>query len=199
MTDLPETEQSDAELVRRIRAGNDAAFTQLMVRHKSWLYRFVRRYLRDAEEAYDVVQDAFVSAWEALPRYDVNRPFDVWLRRIALNECRDRARKDFVRRRLFRLVGASEEETEAAPASGPYPDEQAATREALSRVEAAIAKLPRALKEPLMLTALEGLSHAEAGAILGLNAKAVEMRVYRARKALAEALDPSDLADLSEK
>jgi RNA polymerase sigma-70 factor (ECF subfamily) len=170
-----------------------------MGRHKNWLYRFVRRYLRDAEESYDVVQDAFVSAWEALPRYDVNRPFDVWLRRIALNKCRDRARKDFVRRRLFRLTGASEEETEAAPAHEPFPEEQAATREALARVEAAIAKLPRGLKEPLMLTALEGLSHAEAGAVLGLNAKAVEMRVYRARKQLAEELDPSLLADIAER
>ena len=74
-----------------------------------------------------------------------------------------------------------------------------AARTAFARVEAAIAKLPRALKEPLMLTALEGMSHAEAGAILGLNAKAVEMRVYRARKQLAEKLDPGDLADISEK
>jgi DNA-directed RNA polymerase specialized sigma24 family protein len=59
--------------------------------------------------------------------------------------------------------------------------------------------LPRQLKEPLVLTMLEGLSHKEAGALLAINAKAVETRVYRAKRQLAALLDPEDLTDISGK
>ena len=62
--------EPDAELVRRARAGEQRAFSQLMARHKHWVYRFVRRYVSDADEAYDVTQDAFVSAMSNLHRYD---------------------------------------------------------------------------------------------------------------------------------
>jgi RNA polymerase sigma-70 factor (ECF subfamily) len=193
---LPD-EPSDQALTARSVKGEQAAFAILMRRHKGWLYRFVRRYVTDGEEAYDVLQESFASAWAALTRYDPDRPFEIWLRRIALNKCRDRARKAAVRRALFGFVGASEHRPEVAdPARGA--DSETASRQALARLEAAVAALPRGLKEPLVLTALEGLSHKEAGEILGLNPKAVETRVYRARKQLAAMLDRADLDDLSD-
>ena len=192
---LPE-DASDQVLTARAVKGEQAAFGILMGRHKGWLYRFVRRYVTDGEEAYDVLQESFASAWTALSRYDPERPFEVWLRRIALNKCRDRARKAAVRRVLFGFAGAAEHRPEVADPS-PGADSAAASRQALARLEAAVASLPRGLKEPLVLTALEGLSHKEAGEILGMNAKAVETRVYRARKALAAVLERSDLDDLS--
>ena len=166
-----------------------------MQRHKGWLYRFVRRYVPDAEEAYDVVQESFAAAWAAIGRYDPERPFEAWLRRIALNKCRDRGRKAAVRRVLFGFRGADPVSEPVDPAVGP--DEAALKGQALQRLENAIAALPRGLKEPLVLTALEGLSHKEAGDLLGLNAKAVETRVYRARKQLAAALERADLDDLT--
>lgn len=180
--------ESDADLVRRARAGEQKAFTLLMGRHKHWLYRFVRRYVGDADEAYDVVQEAFVSALSNLGRYDPERPFEAWLRRIALNKCRDRARRDAVRR-AFGLSRRGPEETEAVadPAAGA--DEALGAQAALGALETAIAALPPALKEPLVLTVLEGLPQKEAGALLGLSAKAVEVRVYRAKRQLAEMLD----------
>jgi RNA polymerase sigma-70 factor (ECF subfamily) len=64
------------------------------------------------------------------------------------------------------------------------------TDDGLRRLESAITKLPRALKEPLILTALEGLSHKEAAELLGISAKAVEVRVYRAKRRLSEWLNP---------
>lgn len=193
---LPE-EPSDQALTARAVKGEQAAFAILMRRHKGWVYRFVRRYVLDGEEAYDVLQESFASAWTALSRYDPERPFEVWLRRIALNKCRDRARKAAVRRALFGFAGGSDRAPEIPdPARGA--DSAAASRQALSRLETAIAALPRGLKEPLVLTALEGLSHKEAGEVLGMNAKAVETRVYRARKALAAALQRSDLDDISD-
>jgi RNA polymerase sigma-70 factor (ECF subfamily) len=83
-------------------------------------------------------------------------------------------------------------------ASSTPPAENAAAADgALKRLETAIGELPRTLKEPLVLTMLEGLSHKETGEMLGINAKAVETRVYRAKKRLALKLDRTDLADLT--
>jgi RNA polymerase sigma-70 factor (ECF subfamily) len=70
----------------------------------------------------------------------------------------------------------------------PSPEAAVLDQQRLSRLDRAVANLPQGLKEPLILTALEELSHEDAGRILGLTAKAIELRVYRARKALAEAL-----------
>jgi RNA polymerase sigma-70 factor (ECF subfamily) len=180
--------ESDADLVRRARAGEQRAFSLLMGRHKHWLYRFVRRYVGDADEAYDVLQDAFVAAMSNLTRYDSDRPFEAWLRRIALNKCRDRGRREAVRR-AFGLSRRGPEETEAVADCAAPADQTLEASLALKALDRAIAALPAALKEPLVLTVLEGLSHREAGALLSLSAKAVEVRVYRAKRQLAEALD----------
>ncbi len=191
------SEPSDASLAVAARAGNEVAFAALMRRHKGWLYQFIRRYVADRDEAYDVLQESFVSTWAALARYDPERPFEAWLRRIALNKCRDRARRNAVKRAAFRVLGlevASKPDENAAPSA----DARARVDSALQRLEAAIAQLPRTLKEPLVLTMLEGLSHREAGDILGTNAKAIETRVYRAKRRLAEMLDPEILDDMTE-
>ena len=87
------TQDPDVDLVARARAGDDRAFSEILRRHKPALYGFVRRYFSDADSAVDVVQETFVAAWRALARYDTRRPFGVWLRAIALNKCRDRARR----------------------------------------------------------------------------------------------------------
>lgn len=189
----PEDDPSDASLAIAARAGDQAAFGAIMRRHKGWLYQFIRRYVADRDDAYDVLQESFVSAWGALSRFDPERPFEAWLRRIALNKCRDRARRNAVRRAALAILGiaANAGEPAAAPADSAHQVDHA-----LKRLETAIAKLPRPLKEALVLTALEGLSHKEAGETLGINSKAVETRVYRAKRRLAQMLDPGDLADL---
>ncbi len=189
--------EPDAELVRRARGGDQRAFSLLMGRHKHWLYRFIRRYVGDADEAYDVTQDAFVAAMSNLHRYDPERPFETWLRRIALNKCRDKARRESVRR-AFGLSRRGPEETEqvADPAAGA--DQALAAGSALEALDQAIAALPASLKEPLVLTTLEGLSQKEAAAVLGLSTKAVEVRVYRAKRQLAEMLDREHMSELLE-
>jgi RNA polymerase sigma-70 factor (ECF subfamily) len=188
-------ELPDAQLAIAARDGDEAAFGAIMRRHKGWLYRFIRRYVADRDDAYDVLQESFVSAWGALSRFDPERPFQAWLRRIALNKCRDRARRNTVRRAALRLFGFANSATQSE--STPPGDSAAASDQAVRRLEGAIAKLPRQLKESLVLTMLEGLSHKETGALLGINAKAVETRVYRAKRRLAAELDPQDLSDLA--
>jgi RNA polymerase sigma factor (sigma-70 family) len=186
--------EADADLIVKTLRGDDGAFTRLIGRHKHWIHRFVRRYVGAAsEDAYDVVQETFFAAWLGLSRYRPELPFEAWLRRIALNKCRDRARRNTVRRFL---VGAAVNEQTGEPldvmdqAAGP--EVQVGSMQELAELELAVAALPRGLKEPLLLTTLEGLSHQEAGALLGINAKAVEMRVYRARERLKAVAGKTD-------
>lgn len=91
------TEQDDAALVEEALAGEERSFSALMRRHKEDLYRFIRLYVGDRGEAYDLLQEAFVAAWRNLKRYDSGRPFRAWLRGIAMNKCRDWARRRKVR------------------------------------------------------------------------------------------------------
>lgn len=179
----------DAELAQRALAGEAAAFGQLMRRHKADVFRFARRYTGDPDAALEVVQESFVAAWRALARYDGARPFGAWLRTIALNKCRDRARQTFLRRAVFGLVDVDGPEARGRPDGGRDPEAELLGRERLAAVDRALAALPAGLKEPLLLTAFEELSQQEAGRILGLTAKAVEIRVYRAKRRLAELLN----------
>ncbi len=180
-----ESAQPDAELIANALAGNDAAFAVLMGRHKTWVFRFIRRYVGSTgDDSYDVLQDTFFAAWLALSRFDITLSFEAWLRRIALNKCRDRARRNQVRRFLVGMPVTENEEPLDPPDPTPGIEATLNSRQELHQLERQIAQLPRSLKEPLLLTTLEGLSHREAGELLGINAKAVEMRIYRARERL---------------
>ena len=179
----------DATLTAAALKGDNAAFSELMGRHKDALYRFVRRYVGDADEAFDLVQETFVARWSALDTYDRVRPFGVWLRRIALNKCRDWSRRRQVRRFFF--GAAPLEAADAAPVN-PAHDDDALKQARLDALDAAIAALPAGLKEPLLLTVYERLSHMEAAAILGLSAKAIETRIHRAKQRLRDILRAQD-------
>ena len=186
---------TDPDLITRARAGDRRAIADLIGRHKHWLYRFVRRYVGDADDAQDVLQESFVAAMMNLGRYDLNRPFDIWLRRIALNKCRDRARRLAVRRAIGlgrRTTGEPEDIADPAPRA----EAVLLSAQALRVLDQTIASLPAALKEPLVLTALERLTHKQAGELLGLSIKAVEVRVYRAKRELALKLERDRLDDL---
>ena len=176
----------DAALAARAAAGDERAFAVLITRNKAGLYRFARRYVGNAEDAYDIVQQSFIAAWRALGRYDPHRPFGPWLHAIALNKCRDHARRERVRRVL--LISEWGRAAETVHESTSSAEEQWIAEAGLSALDCAVAALPRALKEPLILTALEGLSQAEAGNRLGISTKAVETRVARARRKLAAML-----------
>lgn len=169
----------------------DAAFGAFVRMHQDRLYRFIRRYVGDSEEAYDILQETFVSAWKALPGYDADRPASTWLRRIALNKCRDWARRRAVRR--FFYTAATLDDAPAAALQAV--DRSGSEDQALARLDAAIAALPSSLKEPLLLTAFEGLSQQQAADALGLTAKAIENKVARARKMLSHALSLDAIED----
>lgn len=182
---------SDADLARAAAAGDERAYAQLVGRHKDGLHRLLRRYLGDPEEAREAAQEAFIAAWSALGRYDPDRPFGAWLRTIAVNKARDRGRRLSFRRLVFGDRPPEETAARHHPDPAATPDAALLERERLAALDRAIARLPSALKAPLLLTALEGRSQQEAAEILGVSVKAVETRVYRARRILAATLDAS--------
>ena len=185
----PEGHESDARLVEAALAGDNNAFSTLMSRHKEGLYRFVRAYVGDAEEARDLVQEAFVAAWTRLPSFDRTRSFPIWLRRIALNKCRDWSRRRKVRR-FFYSAATLDHADQVRTSPAPH-DHELSPESQLAALDAAIAALPRTLKEPLLLTVYEQLSHEEAASLLGVTAKAIETRIYRAKQALRRTLGPA--------
>ncbi len=184
-----DAEASDSILARSAAAGDDRAFAVLVRRHKDGLYRLLRRYTGDADEAYEAVHEAFIAAWGALKRYDPQRPFGAWLRTIAINKARDRGRRMVVRRVIFGSGGLDDSEAMSAPDPSPGAEADVLEDEQAMRLDRAVARLPAALKEPLLLTAFEGLSQQDAAQMLGVSIKTIETRVYRARKLLAEQLD----------
>jgi RNA polymerase sigma factor CnrH len=171
---------SDADLVAAAMEDDTAAFSRLVSRHRDAVLRSIRRYVgAGSEEALDVLQDTFFSAWGALAQYERDRPFLAWIRTIALNKCRDRARRAALRAAISRSWNVDDMQHVAD--STPGPADLLESEQTLARLLGGLTQLSSSLREPLLLTALEGMSHLEAGDSLGISAKAVEMRVYRAR------------------
>lgn len=185
------TDPTDEVLAGRARGGDRAAFEALVRRHKSGLYAFVRRYMGSADDAYDALQETFVAAWLALGRYDPARPFLPWMRTIALNKCRDAARRLKVRRLLARAFRFEQQGNDSTEMLDRAREEDAAQAERLAELDRAVAALPALYKEPLLLTLVSGLSHKEAAEQLGTTAKAIEMRLARGRRALQAMLEKS--------
>ena len=178
---------SDGELVALAVADRRHAFPMLMRRHEANVFRLIRNHVGDADEARDLTQETFVAAYLALRRFEPERSFGAWLAKIALNECRDWARRRAVRR-FFSFATPLDAEALQVSDDAVGADVTAADRMMLGRVAAAIPTLPRTLKEPLILCTIDGHSQAEAADILGITEKAVETRTRRARAALQEML-----------
>lgn len=181
------TSLTDGELATLSIAGRQAAFAEIMRRYRQPVFRLARACTGEPDEALDLVQETFVAAHQAMPRYDGNRSMRAWLSTIALNKCRDWGRKRTVRRFLSFAIPVGVEAEAVTDDQVPIDDAESDRRE-LDRVTRAIAALPVALKEPLVLRTIEGLSQAETAAVLSISEKAVETRLYRARAKLLEQL-----------
>jgi RNA polymerase sigma-70 factor (ECF subfamily) len=179
---------TDGELAALSIAGRDTAFAEIMRRYREPIYRIIAGNIGDPDEALDLVQESFVSAHRALGRYDGDRPMRRWLATIALNKCRDWRRRRAVRR-LFTFALPLEDSAMQVAEERSLPDAEVAGREEMARVSRAIAQLPAALREPLVLRTLQDMSQAETAATLSISEKAVETRLRRARAKLAQYLD----------
>lgn len=177
----------DRELAALALAGRQEAYREFLARYKAPVFRLIRANVGDEGEAMDLVQESFVAGFAALARYDGERPFRVWISRIALNKCRDWARRRAVRAFFTRALPL--ESAYDVAGDSPAIDVEASDRAELTRVQRAIMDLPAKLREVIVLRGVEELSQAETAEMLGVSEKAVETRLYRARAKLRAMLD----------
>jgi RNA polymerase sigma-70 factor, ECF subfamily len=190
MTAAPPDDQDRTDMARLV-AGHDAALNDLMARHAAKLFHYLVRSLQNEEDAADLAQETFVRVYQNRDKFDANHKFSTWLYVIATNLVKSRYR---YRSRHPQVSLDAENETtgesfrESMPAHNPTPSESLQGAERAKAVREAVGELPDELRAPLILAEYEELSHAEIGAILNCSAKAVETRIYRARKQLREKL-----------
>lgn len=175
---------TDEEIVARVRAGEAALFEQLMRRHNQRVYRAARAILRDDSEAEDVMQDAYVRAYEHLADFEGRAQFSTWITRIAVNEALARVRRN----KRFESLEPHTEEAAMATQDGESPEQQASDVELRSVLESAVAKLPDEFRSVFVLRAVEGMSGAEVADCLGIPEETVKTRLHRARGRLQEML-----------
>ena len=189
------TSCSDGELAALALGAQSQAYREFLRRYKAPVYRLIRNNIGDPEEAMDLTQETFVAGFAALGRYDADRPFRIWIARIALNKCRDWARRRRVRSFFTRALPIDSAYHVAH--EGPAPDAEAADSAELARVRSAMSRLAPNLREVLVLRGVEELSQAETAELLQTSEKTVETRLYRARGKLKALLHdmPPNIAD----
>lgn len=184
----------EADLLAKLRAGDEAAYAQLVREQTPALLRVTGRLLRSDHEAREAVQDAFVSAFRALPRFRGDSRLGTWIYRIAINAAlaRLRARSQADEVSLDEWLPRFVEDGHAAEPSVPWPaaDAGAERREVRERVRAAIDRLPDTYRTVVLLRDIEELTTDEAAQALGISPGAVKVRLHRARQALRTLLDP---------
>lgn len=180
----------DDELVRDAQRGDRFAFGELVTRHQHRIFSICRRWLGDAALAEEVAQDAFLSAWRALPGFRAEARFDTWLRRIAVNKCRNR--KVYGRRRAEdRHDSLTPREDVVGPQlvhPGPGADAPLHAHQATDLIEQGLAALHEDQRAIIVLRDLEDLDYDEIATLLDVPRGTVKSRLHRARAALASAL-----------
>jgi RNA polymerase sigma-70 factor (ECF subfamily) len=181
------TDEQDRQAMAQLTAGRDAAFEELMTRHAERLFHYLLRVLQNETEATDLVEESFVRIYENRARFKPEHKFTTWLYTIATNLARDRQRRS-MRHPTVSLDATSpvtgQDFGEIIPETKPNPGEALEATERVNAVRQAIAALPEDLRLPLVLAEYEEKSYADIAEILDCSAKAVEMRLYRARQQL---------------
>lgn len=182
--------QTERELVSQARAGDTAAFEQLMLDNQDRVYTLCLRMTGDREDALDLAQETFLNAWRGLSSFQGNSSFSTWVYRLASNAC-----IDFLRKRKRRQQGESPHslDDEEAPLSEPAdprgsPEEELERRELRRAVERGLQALPDHHRQVLVMRELSGMSYQEIGAVLDLDLGTVKSRIARARLALKKFL-----------
>jgi RNA polymerase sigma factor (sigma-70 family) len=185
------TDPTDEALMARVCTGDEPALGVLMGRWELPLKRFLYRLVFNSTEAEELAQETFVKVFLNRAAFREGARFSPWILTIAANLARNR-RRWWRRHPTQSLDGAPADAPERRmwelpdPSIGPA--EQVLVRELAAAVRAAVAALPHELREVVVLAEFEDKSHAEIAIILGCSAKAVEMRLYRARERLRKTL-----------
>jgi RNA polymerase sigma-70 factor, ECF subfamily len=184
---------SDVDLMRRIKAGDEDALRTLIERHQRTVINVIHRAIGDAWEAEDLAQRVFVQVYRSAPRYKPTAKFTTWLFTIThntiLNEHRRRGRHAAESLdAMTRPDNSDEAGIQLADARAADPASEAAGREVQERIQHAIGRLPEAQRTAVILCRFEGLAYEEIAKVLGCSVSAVKSLLHRARQTLKEEL-----------
>ncbi len=193
MTEQPQATltRDEGQLVSEAKAGNYAAFEELVNRYEKKIYRLGMNITGNREDAEDVLQDAFLKAFQHLPDFREDSRFYTWITRIAVNEALMKLRK----RRTSKEVAMEDSEDESGDVQvrefadwKPNPEQQFAQSELEQILQTAVSTLSPGFRAVFYLRDVEGLSTEETAELLDLSAGAVKARLFRARLKLREEL-----------
>lgn len=180
--------ETDLDIIQRVRAGDRKAYARLVDRHKEKAMALAVRMLRDRRDAEEALQDAFVRAFQALPRFEGRSSFATWLYRIVFNVC-----SSALERRSLATVSLNAETEEGGaaielPSTELAPDLQLESSEAQSVVLEEIERLPEVYGTAFTLFVIQELSYDEIVEVLGVPLGTVKARLFRARMMLRDAV-----------
>jgi len=181
-----ESENGDLSLVRRVQRGDKSAYDALVLKYQHKVLKLVRRYVRDPSEAEDVVQDAFIKAYRALPNFRGDSAFYTWLYRIAINTAKN-SLVSAGRRPIsvdLDAQDAAAAELQSRLKDTDTPERLLLTDEIRSVVNRAIDGLPEDLRRAIVLREIEGLSYEDIAASMACPVGTVRSRIFRAREAI---------------
>jgi RNA polymerase sigma-70 factor (ECF subfamily) len=199
LPDLPRPDEDSrlaAEVKGLVKNGNLRAardrFGALVARQQRRASRIAYHFLRDAADADEAVQDAFVKVFSHIETFREDLPFEVWFTRILINGCLDRQK---ARKRRARWIGPSldgepgeRSRAEAMPGHGSSPEELLLLRERRTQIAAAVGKLPERQRTIFLLCHYEGCSSKEVSTVTGLNESTVRVHLFRAVRKLRSLL-----------
>jgi len=182
----------DAELVKRVQAGDKAAFDILVQKYQHKVVNLINRFVSDQTECYDIAQDAFIKAYRAIGNFRGDSQFYTWLYRIAANTAKNhlasRARKSPAY--TVDVEDAEHFEGESGLKEYTTPENLLLSEEIEKTVYKAIEDLPDDLKSAITLREIEGLSYEEIAEVMNCPIGTVRSRIFRARDAIDKELRP---------
>ena len=175
---------SDADCVRRIQHGHADAFEVLVRRHEKTIFNLVYRMLGDYDDAAEVSQEVFLSAYRAIGQFRGDANFSTWLYRIALNHATTRRRSTHSRQQRTMQI----EDMEILRDAQPGPAEMLERKELQERVQLALNKLAPEDATVILLRDLQDVPYDEVARVLEIPVGTVKSRLHRARQALKSLL-----------
>ncbi len=177
------TAGKEKELVRRIRAGDRAAFEELLDAYETRVYRLALRFTGNVPDAEDVTQDVFLGVYRGLANFQGNSTLGTWIYRVAMNHC-----LEYRRKRRLESIPYDEELTLATSDWREDPAQSADKRELSARVEAALNCLSPQHRDVIVLHELQGLTYQEVAATLNVPVGTVKSRLSNAFRRLRDLL-----------
>jgi RNA polymerase sigma-70 factor (ECF subfamily) len=183
----------DQQLVERAQRGDKHAFGLLVAKYQRRLGRLISRFVRNAAEAEDVTQDAFIKAYRALPAFRGDSAFYTWLYRIGINTAKNHLVAQGRRAPTstpFDAEEAEDFEDAALLHEVATPENELMSKQVVAVVNSSLQELPDDLRTALTLREIEGLSYEEIAAVMDCPIGTVRSRIFRAREAIAANLRP---------